>query len=187
MSSGCWFAHWNIPLYAKKYRGQRIEYKFMHQTPIPVLQVIFLIGHLYLTGVWFGEDQRANNMKTHVYDKLDYIFIFLLTIPHSKVNIIGSTYVFSLGINKHALPITIPNHGRSNFQFDSCWCFVADLLMQHNFCCANRIGRSWRRWKTNRVAPTYLAIVIWWVPSNEPKFIVKDFILSLNLQIYMYN
>ena len=27
--------------------------------------------------------------------------------------------------------------------------------MQHEFCCGNLIGRSWRSWKTNQVTPTY--------------------------------
>jgi len=31
-----------------------------------IIQLLFLIGHLSLIGVWFGEDQRANTIKTHV-------------------------------------------------------------------------------------------------------------------------
>ena len=40
----------------------------------------------------------------------------------------------------------LPNHViRFNFQSDSWWCFVVDLLMQHKlWCCVNLIGRSWR-------------------------------------------
>ena len=26
----------------------------------------FLIGHLFLIGVWLGEDQRTNTIKTHI-------------------------------------------------------------------------------------------------------------------------
>jgi hypothetical protein len=36
-----------------------------------------LIGPLYLIGVWVGEDQRTNTIKTHhVYKRLDYDFKF---------------------------------------------------------------------------------------------------------------
>jgi hypothetical protein len=38
-----------------------------------VIWLIFLIGPLHVFGVWFSEDQRANIMKTHVENKLDYV------------------------------------------------------------------------------------------------------------------
>ena len=31
-----------------------------------LIQFIFLIRHLYLIGVWLGEDQETNTIKTHV-------------------------------------------------------------------------------------------------------------------------
>ena len=37
--------------------------------------VAFLLGHLYLIGVEFGEDQRTNNVKTHAQKRLDYILL----------------------------------------------------------------------------------------------------------------
>ena len=36
--------------------------------------LVFLIRPLDLIGIWFGEDQRANIIKTHVYKRLDYVF-----------------------------------------------------------------------------------------------------------------
>ena len=35
---------------------------------------MYLIGLPYLIGMWFGEDQRENVIKTHVYERLDYVF-----------------------------------------------------------------------------------------------------------------
>ena len=35
---------------------------------------LFLIGPLYLIGMWFGEDERASTIKTHVSKRLDYVF-----------------------------------------------------------------------------------------------------------------
>jgi hypothetical protein len=32
-----------------------------------VMQSLFLIRYIYLMGVWFGEDQIINTIKTHVY------------------------------------------------------------------------------------------------------------------------
>ena len=39
------------------------------------------------------------------------------TTPHSIVNTIGRTYVFSWGVNKHGLPITITKSVWSSIQF----------------------------------------------------------------------
>ena len=42
-----------------------------------VIRFLSLIGPLYLIGVWIGEDQRTNTIKTHhVYKRLDYDFKF---------------------------------------------------------------------------------------------------------------
>ena len=38
--------------------------------------LIFLIGLLYLVGMWFGKDQRANVIKTNFSRTLDYVFIY---------------------------------------------------------------------------------------------------------------
>ena len=39
-------------------------------------------------------------------------------------------------------------------------CVNIDLLMQHNFCCGNLIGRSWRTWKTYQILPRLLRGVL---------------------------
>ena len=39
-----------------------------------VMRLLFLIGRLNLIGMWFGEDQRANIIKTHVSKRLDCVF-----------------------------------------------------------------------------------------------------------------
>ena len=41
-----------------------------------VIWLLFLFRHLYLIGVWLGEDRRTNTTKTHVYKRLDYDFKF---------------------------------------------------------------------------------------------------------------
>ena len=42
-----------------------------------VIWWLFLIGPVYLIGVWLGEDQRTNAITTHVVkNRLDYVFKF---------------------------------------------------------------------------------------------------------------
>jgi hypothetical protein len=41
---------------------------------VGVSQLVFLIGHPYLIGLWSGEDQVTITIKTHVYKRLDHIF-----------------------------------------------------------------------------------------------------------------
>ena len=48
------------------------------------------------------------------------------------------------------------NQGRSYFQCHFCICFVANLPLQHEFCCVNMIGKCWRTWKTDQLTPTCL-------------------------------
>lgn len=60
-----------------------------------------------LIGVWLGEEQRTNTIETRVWKRLDRVFRFLLASPHSIVNTVGRTDVFSGGINEHAFPIIL--------------------------------------------------------------------------------
>lgn len=36
---------------------------------VVVLQLLFLFGHLYSIGVWLGEDQQANIVNIHVFER----------------------------------------------------------------------------------------------------------------------
>ena len=77
-----------------------------------VLWSIFLVGTLYLIGVWLGADQRTNIIKAHVLERIGWSFQIWLTTPRSLANTVGRTYEFCFeGINKHALPITMTRGG----------------------------------------------------------------------------
>jgi hypothetical protein len=74
-----------------------------------VIRLLFLIGHLYAIaiGVWVGEDKQQTH-KAIFKKKIELTHCVLLSIPHSIVNTIGRTYIFSLLINNHVeLPIII--------------------------------------------------------------------------------
>ena len=63
-----------------------------------MFSVTFLIGHLYLICEWFGEDQRTNTIMILVCTRTKEIELRVQissTIPHSIINIIERTYVFS--------------------------------------------------------------------------------------------
>ena len=53
-----------------------IEYAYLKSTQgrWSLKCLVFWTGPLYLIGMWFGKDQRANIMKTHNYKRLDYVF-----------------------------------------------------------------------------------------------------------------
>jgi hypothetical protein len=52
----------------------------IHTSPVPMKVLlngcVFVYGYLCLIGVWLGDDQRTNTMKTHVRRRLDYAFRF---------------------------------------------------------------------------------------------------------------
>jgi hypothetical protein len=87
---------------------------------------------------------KSKHHKDMCLRKLELRFQILITTLHSIVSTIGRDSVSTLEIKKHALPITISNQGRSNFQYDFCRCFIVDFLLQCEFCCVDLIGRSWR-------------------------------------------
>ena len=54
-----------------------------------LMWLVFLIGPLYLIGMWFNEDQRANIIKIHAQKRLDCVFkYYKLRTLHSIVNAI---------------------------------------------------------------------------------------------------
>ena len=59
-----------------------------------------------------------------------------------------------LGGSMYLIKESTSLHGSFNFNMGFFW--VVDLLMQHQFCCANIIGESWRTWKTYR--KTYMHV-----------------------------
>ena len=84
---------------------------------------------------------------------------FALVAILGWLNTIGRTCVSNYDINKHALMMTITKFGPGNLNFNPLFfgrCFVLDLLMHHEICCVELIGRSWRTWKTNQITPTDL-------------------------------
>lgn len=58
---------------------------------------------MYLLGLWFGEDQRLNNIKMHVSKGLDDVFKIYQLVQTQALNTIRWTYVFDYGIKKHTL------------------------------------------------------------------------------------
>ena len=70
----------------------------------------------YLTGVWLGEDQIPNTIKTHGKREIEQSFHILLITSHSMVNIIGRTYVFNYGTKKYALSKTLTKLGQVQFK-----------------------------------------------------------------------
>ena len=65
---------------------------------VDIKWLIFLIRHLYLIGVWLGEDKRTNNentINTNNVRRLDYLLKVSLTTPHSNlVDTTRTTYIF---------------------------------------------------------------------------------------------
>ena len=120
----------NLRLYA--YRGRRLLRVHIHFNSLGELEgsriqygsrgiiqwsLFFFTGHLHVGWymVW-REDRRTNTLKTHVDKRLDYIFRFLLTIPHFTWTMVGRTYVFNKerSTNMH-LQIPWVNQWRPNF------------------------------------------------------------------------
>ena len=48
------------------------------------MQLFFLVGPVFLIGMWFGEDQRANITKTHVLKEIELCFQILITFIYSN-------------------------------------------------------------------------------------------------------
>jgi hypothetical protein len=108
-----------------------------------VMQSLFLIRYIYLMGVWFGEDQIINTIKTQVLlrgwtTSSNFINHSTLQNEHKWAD-----HIFIEETNKHAPLTTIKYSGEVRF-----------LLMLHisrfayatqvPFHCVNLINRSWR-------------------------------------------
>ena len=76
--------------------------------------------------------------------------------PHSITNIIGRTYVTSLKINKHALPITITKPEKLQFPIQFLQIFHRRFAhaTQALLCKSNRL--TWKT--THQITPTHLQI-----------------------------
>ena len=86
---------------------------------------------LALDGVWLGEDYKTNVIKAQVNLNRDWATSSnFINNPHSIMNTIRMTHVFSEGINKCALPMLYHNENLGGWS-DFCRCFIVDLLMQH--------------------------------------------------------
>ena len=59
-----------------------------------VIQLLFLIGHLYLIGVWLSEGRTNKQQENTCSKDIGLYSQILSTTPHLIVNSIERTYVF---------------------------------------------------------------------------------------------
>ena len=59
------------------------------------LKWLVFIGPLYLIGMWFDDDQRANIIKTHMLREIGQHLQILITTLHLIANTIERNYVSS--------------------------------------------------------------------------------------------
>jgi hypothetical protein len=65
---------WEVCLYATIPISQGLRAHELHIRQAGLKSLGFLTGPLYSTDMWFGQDQRANIIKTRVKKTVDYIF-----------------------------------------------------------------------------------------------------------------
>ena len=105
--------------------------------------------------MWFGEDRRANIVETRVWKGIDYV----LFTPHLIVTAGERSIMCSFkGSRNVHLWWTLTRSQR--VQFFRWICFIANLLVQHTFCCVNLLAGSWRTWKMN-IMSTDIYSCIW--------------------------
>jgi hypothetical protein len=78
--------NYGVALFLSWYECKYVGFIWLH----------LLIGHLYLIGVWLGEDQQTNEHHTCTcFNNVELRLQVLSTAPHSIMNTIGRVYVFS--------------------------------------------------------------------------------------------
>ena len=128
--------------------------------PGVVLRLLSSIGLLYLIGALLGEDQRTNIIKTHhVYKRLDYDFKFYYLPSAFNSEHDWEDLCIQLKNQKRCTTDKL-NRIMVQYPIRFWWCFIIDLLMQHNFRCVNLIGRRWSTWKTDWLIPTFFIVVL---------------------------
>ena len=87
--------------------------KFVRLANCKIYLVAFLIGHLYLSGVWFDVPPRMKTNKTCDYKRLDYMIIIL----SSKINIIeGNLYDHVMDTSSFTLLANINSYEPQNYE-----------------------------------------------------------------------
>ena len=95
------------------------------------ITVLFLDSTPIFTWCLARWGSRNKHHKSTCSKEIGRCLLILITTLHSIVNTIGRTYVFSEGINKCALPISITEFRIRPIFNLICWCFIVDLLMKH--------------------------------------------------------
>jgi hypothetical protein len=81
----------------------------------------------------------------------------------------------------------ITKTNESQFSTKFLWIyFVADLLMRHGFCHIDLIGKGWRTWQSNQIAPTHLRFVAN-LSQNDLNYINPGFKSSWNVTYMLYD
>ena len=142
-----------------------------------VLVSYFLIGHLYLVGVWLGEDQRTITVtiRTRVQKRMDYVVIGILCRMHNSVNypILRCMLGYTKNQQLHFIISFISCHLTFNCP---CYCFGMSMfygvrrcmLMLHN---GLQVDQSIHKW--------HLPLMYWRI-SNPWKLTCKMIISSIS-------
>ena len=115
---------------------------FLNRTPI-----------FWLMRLW---GSKSKHHKDTCSKEIGLRFQVLIITPHSIMNITGRTYVSNYEITQTCISDNHKQIKEGPIFNPVFWrCFIVDLLMQHEFCCVNFIGRSRRTWK-NKLNNTHI-------------------------------